>query len=341
VGRRDYMGLLILMVAAAVVPLFIDNDYHLGIFVFTALNCLACIGLSLLMGYAGQISLGHAAFVALGAYVSAILTAHHGWSAGSALCAGAFLSAAVAVLVGVPSLRLKGHYLAMATLGFGAIVHIVAVAAVDLTGGPEGVSGIPDLVLFGLPIDTDRRFFYFSWAAVVLGLFLALNLIHSRIGRGLRAIHGSEDAAGAAGVHTARYKIEIFVISAVYASVSGSLYAYYVNYIDPGPFDVMHSVLLVTMVAVGGMHRVWGAITGAVLLSLLPEFLSSLSHYFQKIGIEYTQDYDILVYGTILLLIMLFLPEGLFSGVGAVLRWLRDRVRGQSADGGDPRTHAA
>jgi branched-chain amino acid transport system permease protein len=319
-GHRDYIGLIIVIVVVALVPKLIANDYYIGILVCTALNCLTCMGLCLLMGYAGQISLGHSAFFGLGAYATGILTVTLGLSPWTAMGAGACLTALVAVVVGVPSLRLKGHYLAMATLGFGAIVHIVFVAAVDLTGGPNGIAGIPHLHLFGVELSTDKSFFYFSWAAVILGLFFALNLIHSRVGRGLRAIHGSQDAAGSLGVNTARYKIQIFILSAVYASVAGSLYANFVNYIDPGPFDVMHSVLLVTMVAVGGMHNIWGALIGAVMLSILPEFLSALSDYFGGVGISYNPDYDMLIYGGILLAIMLFLPGGLFDGFRNLLR---------------------
>jgi branched-chain amino acid transport system permease protein len=182
------------------------------------------------------------------------------------------------------------------------------------------MSNIPHLSLFGMKLNTDVRFFYFSWSMVAIGLFLALNLIHSRMGRGMRAIHGSEDAAKSLGVNTSFYKIQIFMLSAVYASVSGSLYAYYVNFIDPGPFGVMHSVLLVTMVAVGGMHSIWGALAGGILLSSLPEFLSFLTEYFQFIGIEYNQDYNMIIYGGILLFIMLFLPEGLIHGVNSLWR---------------------
>lgn len=319
-GQRDYVGLMIMAGIVVLIPGLIENDYYIGILVFTALNCLTCMGLCLLMGYAGQISLGHSAFFGLGAYATGILTVTMGWSPWTAMGAGACFTALVAVVVGVPSLRLKGHYLAMATLGFGAIVHIVFVAAVDLTGGPNGIAGIPHLELFGIELSTDKSFFYFSWAVVILGLFFALNLIHSRVGRGLRAIHGSQDAAGALGVNTARYKIQIFILSAVYASVAGSLYAGFINYIDPGPFDVMHSVLLVTMVAVGGMHNIWGALIGAVLLSILPEFLSALSDYFGGVGISYNPDYDMLIYGGILLAIMLFLPGGLVEGIRNLLR---------------------
>jgi branched-chain amino acid transport system permease protein len=318
--HKDYMGLGILLLVIIFLPFVITNDYYLGVLVFTALNCLTCIGLCLLMGYAGQISLGHAAFYALGAYATGILTAKLGWSSWMAMGTGVILSAGLAFLVGVPSLRLKGHYLAMATLGFGAIIHIVLIAAVDLTGGPSGVVGIPSLHFFSIELNTDTRFFYFSWSTVIIGLLLALNLIHSRVGRGLRAIHGSEDAAGSSGVNTSVYKIKVFMVSAVYASVAGSLYANYVNYIDPGPFDVMHSVMLLTMVAVGGMHTIWGAITGATVLSLLPEFLSSMSDYFESLGLSYQPDYDTLIYGGILLLMMLFLPEGLVDGMNSIRR---------------------
>ena len=324
---RDITGLIALIAGVVLLPVVIGNEYYLGVLVFTALNCLAAIGLCLLMGYAGQISIGHGAFVAIGAYASGLLTVKLGWSPWSAMLAGAAITAAVAAVMGLPTLRLKGHYLAMATLGFASIVHILAVATVDVTGGPSGLLDIPRISLFGISLDSDTRFFYFSWAAVVIGLYAGFNIINSRVGRGLRALHGSEEAAASLGVNITGYKIQVFVVSAVYASVSGSLYAYYVNYIDPGPFGVMHSVLLVTMVAVGGMHKLWGAFTGAVLLSLLPEFLSFSTDYLQVIGIAYQPDYDILVYGGILLVIMLFLPEGVFDGVGSAVRYGRRKLK--------------
>lgn len=309
------------MLAVLILPYWMRNEYYLGVLVFTAFNCITCIGLCLLTGYAGQISLGHGAFVAIGAYASAILTTRLGWSPWAAMAAGVGFAIIVAILVGVPSLRLKGHYLAMATLGFASIVHIVAVAAIGLTNGPSGIVNIPRISFFGYALDSDIKYYYFAWIIFAIALYLAINLTKSRVGRGLRAIHGSEDAASATGVNTSAYKIRIFILSAVYAAVSGSLYAYYVNYIDPGPFGIMFSVLLITMVAVGGMNNIWGAICGAILLSLLPELLSMASDYFQVFGIAYKPDYDTLVYGGILLLIMLFLPEGLFGGFSRALGW--------------------
>ncbi len=324
---RDTAGLIALILAVVAIPLVIRNDYYLGVLIFTAFNCLTCIGLCLLMGYAGQISLGHGAFVAIGAYASGILTTTLGWSPWAAMGAGIIIVSVVAAIVGVPTLRLKGHYLAMATLGFASIIHILAVATVDLTGGPSGLLNIPRISIFGHQLNSDMQYFYFSWAVVAIGLYVAFNLINSRVGRGLRALHGSEEAAASLGVNITAHKIQVFILSAVYAAISGSMYAYYVNYIDPGPFGVMHSVLLVTMVAVGGMHNIWGAFTGAVLLSLLPEFLSSATDYLQLMGIAYQPDYDILVYGAILLLIMLFLPEGVFDGLGKAVRAGRRMIR--------------
>ncbi len=327
-------GFFALIGAIMVMPLLVTNDYYLGVLTFTAFNCLTCVGLCLLMGYAGQISIGHGAFVAIGAYTTGILTTKLAWSPWLAMLCGVVLVLVIAFCVGIPALRLKGHYLAMATLGFASIVHVVAVAAVDLTGGPAGIVGIPRLNLFGYVLNSDKQYFYFAWSAVAAGVYIALNLIYSRVGRGLQALHGSEDAAASLGINITAYKVQIFMLSAVFASVSGSLYACYVNYIDPGPFDVMHSVLLITMVAVGGLHSIWGALTGAVVLSLLPEILSFLSDYLQVVGIQYQPDYDTLVYGGILLIIMLFLPEGIFSGISSVLSRVR-LLFGKTAKGTD------
>jgi len=317
---KNSAGFIAFIIAIIAIPLVVNNDYYIGVLVFTAFNCLACIGLCLLMGYAGQISIGHGAFVAIGAYTSAILTTKFAWSPWIAMLCGIAIVVVIAFCIGIPALRLKGHYLAMATLGFASIIHIVAVAAVDLTGGPSGIVSIPRLDIFGYVLSSDTQYYYLSWGVVALGIYIAFNLINSRVGRGLQAIHGSEDAASSLGINITSYKVQVFILSAVYASVSGSLYAYYMNYIDPGPFDVMLSILLVTMVAVGGLHHIWGAVIGAIVLSLLPEFLSLLSEYLQVVGIEYQPDYDTLVYGGILLIIMLFLPEGIFKGIDGLIR---------------------
>jgi branched-chain amino acid transport system permease protein len=281
--------------------------------IFAGIYCLITIGLSLLMGYAGQISLGQAAFFGVGAYVSGILTAQYGLNPWPCMLIGMIVAAAVAVLVGVPSLKLRGHYLAMATLAFGIIVFIVFNEEVEWTGGPDGMSGIPGLSLFGFEFDSINKYYYLVWVFVFAVFIFTINMIQSGTGRALRAIHASVPASSAMGVDVARYKIIVFVYSAVLASLAGSLYAHYMNFINPSTFDLFFSIKLLIMISLGGMHEIWGAIIGAFLVTFLSfEWL----HYFGE--------FEVIVYGIILLLVTIFLPHGLFGTVGIVKGWFRN-----------------
>jgi branched-chain amino acid transport system permease protein len=303
-GRKNITGILGLSLFILLFPLTgrISAISHYGdIMIFVGLTSMITMGLSLLMGYAGQISLGHAAFYGLGAYASGILTVKYGFNPWLAMFAGVFLSAGLAVVVGSPSLKLRGHYLAMATLAFGEIIYIILNGWISLTKGPDGFGDIPNLSIFGFTFESTLANYYLIWFLAILMLVFVLNIIHSRLGRALMSIHGSELAATAMGVNAARFKIQIFIISAVMASVAGSLYAHYVQYINPPVFDLFFSVKLVMMVVIGGMSNVWGALIGAVLVTFLPEWLLFL------------EDFDILAYGLILLLIAMFLPKGLFG----------------------------
>jgi branched-chain amino acid transport system permease protein len=275
--------------------------------IFAGIYCLITIGVSLLMGYAGQISLGHAAFYGIGAYVSGILTTRYGFDPWLCMPIGALAAAAVAVAVGAPSLRLRGHYLAMATLAFGVIVNIFFREQRQWTGGPDGMTGIPGLSLFSFEFDSILSYYYLVWGIVAAAFFFTIALIQSPVGRALRAIHTSEPAAAAMGIPIARYKIVVFAFSAMLASLAGSLYAHYMNFINPGTFDLFFSIKLVIMMALGGMHSIWGALVGAVLVAFLSlEWL----HFFEQ--------FEILIYGAILLLVTIFLPDGL-AGLPAKL----------------------
>jgi branched-chain amino acid transport system permease protein len=278
------------------------NEYYLSILIFMGINGMITMGLSLLMGYAGQISLGHAAFFGLGAYSSGILTTQYSFHPLLAFGAGILLSALVAFVVGKPTLRLKGHYMAMATLGFGEILFIVFNELSPLTGGPSGLSGIPPLAIAGVPLE-GRGYLYLVWGVVLLLLIFSLNVINSRVGRALRAVHGSELAAGAMGVDASRYKLGVFVLSAVYASMAGSLYAHFITFISPGSFSLMFSILLLMMVVVGGAETIWGSLLGAAVLTLLPEYLRGL------------EDFEVLAYGGILMAVLLFMPRGILEGM--------------------------
>jgi len=286
----------------ALVPFMVTSRYYLNLFIFIGIHTLLTLGLNLLMGYAGQISLGHAAFFGLGAYTSGILTVTYHVSPWPAMGAAVLVTIMVALVIGVPTLKLTGYYLGMATLGFGIIVNICFRELSGITGGPSGLVGIPPLSLGGVVLDEPRYVYYLIWGVTLGALAVSLNIVDSRVGRALRAIHDSEVAARASGVDTARLKIWVFVVSAVYASLAGSLYAHFVTFISPSSFGFMFSVKLVTMVVVGGMASVWGAVFGAATLTALPEVLAAF------------HDYEILIFGFILMVVMIFLPQGLTRG---------------------------
>ncbi|MBU4462693.1 MAG: branched-chain amino acid ABC transporter permease [Desulfobacteraceae bacterium] len=287
-------------------------NHYTDIMVFAGIYCLITIGLSLLMGYAGQISLGHAAFYGIGAYISAILTVQYGLNPWVCMCIGMAVTAAVALLVGAPSLKLKGHYLAMATLAFGIIIFIIFNEETEWTGGPDGMAGIPGLSLLGFDISSVGRYYYLVWGFVLAAFIFTVNVIQSGTGRALRAIHASEPAASAMGVDVSRFKILVFVYSAVLASLAGSLYAHYLNFVNPSTFDLFFSIKLLIMIALGGMHNIWGAVIGAVLITFLSyEWL----YYFEE--------FEVIVYGAILLFVTVLLPDGLAGVPGMIKGWFR------------------
>ncbi len=299
---RNYSSLLLFVLLLAGIPFFVEDPYFLSILVFVGIYSIATMGLNLLMGYAGQISLGHAAFYAIGAYTSGILTSQYNvnffLSGGCAIA----LAVVVAYIIGIPCLRLKGHYLAMGTLAFGEIVYIFLNATVDFTGGPSGIAAIPEFRVGEFFFDSDLKFYILVWCIFILLFVVTRNIVHSRMGRALRSLHGSEQAASAMGVNVADLKVKVFVLSAAYAALAGVLYAHFVTFISPQTSDLMFSIRLVTMVVVGGMGHLWGCVLGSAILTVLPEMLS------------YFEDYDMLIYGCILLGMVMFLPGGLTRG---------------------------
>jgi len=303
--------MLALGAVIALLPLALANDYFYDVAILVGLNAIVCVGLNLLIGYAGQISLGHAGFFGLGAYGSAILTARYGWPPLAALAAATAGVALLAYLVGRPILRLKGHYLAMATLGLGVIISIVAANEDRYTGGPDGMS-VPPLSIAGHALAGERIWYWLVGALLLAAVWLALNLIDSPRGRALRALHGSEIAAEVIGIDSVRQKVLVFVLSAVYAALAGGLTAHYSGFVTPGQVTFLHSIELVTMVVFGGMASTFGAVAGAAVLTTLPQLLAVL------------KDYEMVVFGAVMMLTMIFMPKGLvptlaalFAGKGA------------------------
>jgi branched-chain amino acid transport system permease protein len=299
-------GLVLLAAVIALLPLALPNNYFYDIAIAVALNAIVCVGLNLLIGYAGQISLGHAGFFALGGYGSAILSGTYGWPTWLSMPSACVAVGMLAFIVGRPTLRLSGHYLAMATLGLGVIVSIVLSTEDRITGGPDGMP-VPALALFGAVVQGERVWYWIAGAALMVAVWLALNLIDSPAGRALRALHGSEIAAETLGIASARYKLQVFVISAVFAAVAGTLTAHYAGFITPAKASFMHSVELVIMVVFGGMASVFGAVVGAVILTTLPQLLTVF------------KDYEMIVFGAVLMATMVFFPQGVVPTLG---RWL-------------------
>lgn len=284
-------------------PVFENNPYTLGLTNLIAINAIIVLGLNLFIGYAGQISLGHAAFFGLGAYGSAIATVTFEIPPWPAMLLVAIIVALVALLIGIPILRLSGHYLAMATLGLNFVVHTVLLQWDEVTGGPSGFSGIPYLSFGNFQFDDEVRLHYLLWGFTLVSLLLCLNLVRSGVGRGLSALAGDEVAAEALGVNTRNSKIKIFVLSAVFASIAGSLFAHCYSFVSPDSFGIFTSADLVIMVVIGGMGSIWGSLFGAALITLLPEWMDMFETY---------KDF---VHGGILVLVLMFLPQGLITGL--------------------------
>jgi len=312
-GRGTALPLAALAVGVASLPL-LGSVFADTVMALAGLFAIVAVGLNLLFGYAGKISFGHNAFMAMGAYASGILTTGAGLPPLGALVAGAAGTGAVAFLLGAPILRLRGHYLAMATLALGEITIIVSTRWTEVTGGLTGIPGVPDFQVLGVAFDTKTKLYYLIWAVALGGLGLSFRVIDSRFGRALRALGAHEAAAEALGVPVVRYRVQVFVLSAVYAAVAGGLYAHFLNYVNGTFFDLPVMVELMAMLVVGGIGTRWGPIVGAVPLMWVSQ---SLGRY---------ADYSLLIFGALYGVALLFLPRGL---CGELVAWEAGR-RGRS-----------
>jgi branched-chain amino acid transport system permease protein len=321
------------ILAVALVPVLVSDKYLLRILTFVGINLIMVTGLSLLFGYAGQISLGHAAFYGLGAYTSAYLAkAGAPWLL--ALIGGVGCAALGGLLLALPSLRLKGHYLAMATLGFGEIMLFFFTETEAITGGSNGLRGIPPASIGPLVAETPAAKYLLVWGVACAVLVLAANIVRHRPGRALRAIHGSEMGAQACGIDTVRVKVQIFVLSAALGGLAGVLYAHYVGFVSPSTFTLHYSLVLVTMVALGGAGSLGGAIAGTVLLTLLP-YVDAIVTGLSRDVVEWLQDWESDIHGIVLILVMLFMPQGLAGWVKSVVARIRGRKSAIIAEAGD------
>ena len=339
---RTVLKLAATLVAGAVAVYlpFTLGPGNLTLYTLMGLAAIVAIGLSLLMGFAGQISLGQGAFYALGAYVVGILATPadlfpkgRGIDPLLALGAAPLACAVVGAVVGVPLLRLRGHYLAFATLALHLIMLALVFTWESWTGGQIGLIGIPPLEVAGHEV-TGERHAAVVWAIAVVTLLIGLSLVGSRAGRALRAIASSEAAAAAAGINVASYKLRLFVLSAGLAGLAGGLYAYLLQYLSPDAFPLIVSITFVVMVAVGGMGSLYGAVLGAIAITWLQDRLQQLGTRQELVGfdlpVQAPQVFSIGVFGAILIVVMLFFPRGLLPGLQELGRRAR-RPRGRAS----------
>jgi branched-chain amino acid transport system permease protein len=296
--NNRYAIIAALAVIIAVLPVTFPSSYYLRVASLVWVSAFAAIGLNVLMGKAGQISLGHAAFFGVGAYSAAIGPAHLGLPSWASVVIGACIAGLLAYLVGRPILRLKGHYLAIATLGFGVLVALVLTTESRWTGGPDGMS-VAKLTVFGWRAGNANAWYWLSGAFLVLGAWIALNLDDTPTGRSFLALNDSEVAARVLGIDVAKLKLRAFVIAAVYASIAGSLLAMMNGFVNPDQAGFQHSVELVTMVVLGGLGSIVGSVVGAAVLVVLPQVLTVF------------QEYENLMLGFIIIVSMVFMREGI------------------------------
>jgi branched-chain amino acid transport system permease protein len=299
------VSLGVLAIIIVLLPMFFPSAYYYRVGALVFIFALAAVGLNLLMGFAGQVSLGHAGFLGIGGYAVAIGPTHLGMPSWASIIGGAVLSGLVAVVVGRPILQLKGHYLAVATLGFGLLIAIVLNNEAGWTGGPDGMQ-VPRLTLFDWRVRGSETWYWISAATFFVGAMLALNLIDSPSGRAIKAIHDSEIASSVLGVDVAGKKLAIFVISAIYASVAGSCLALFNGHITPDIAGFLRSIELAAMVVLGGMGSILGSFVGAAVLVILPQTLTKL------------HDYEHMVLGLILMGFMIFLRQGIVPSLSAM-----------------------
>ncbi|NWG04312.1 MAG: branched-chain amino acid ABC transporter permease [Syntrophaceae bacterium] len=291
-------------------PLVWSDPHFHHLMVLSGIYAILSLGLSLFMGFAGQISLGHAAFFGIGAYTTAILTTQYALPTIVAFGASAVSAAVIAYWIGKPLLKLKGYFLALATLGFGEIFLVIARESTNLTGGVIGIFGIPLFSVMGFSFDTYLKQYYLVWG-VLTGLFVfSKNLVRSKVGRALLAVSTSEDAAMSVGMNVYRIKLEIFILGAAYAGLAGSLFSCVMSTANPDTFNLGLTVLIVMMVILGGMGNLYGPIAGAILLTWLTDLLSQY------------QEYSLPLYGVILILLLIFFPDGIGTRLNVRILYL-------------------
>ena len=295
---------LIAIIAACLLPvIFSSSNYIFSVINFILIYAIAATGLDILFGYTGLISLGHAGFYAIGAYVSALLSRDLGMPVVLTLIIAAIIATLIAVLLAWPSSKLKGHFLALVTIAFGEIIYLLIIHSPgDVTAGFTGLYGIPELTLFGYAFESNASYFYVLMFVVVLFMFVKSRIIDSKVGRAFIALRDNQEAANGMGINVRKYRVTAFAISAFMTSVAGSLYAHMIGFISPETFTMSNiSIPLVTIVLFGGLASQWGPVIGAIVVTLIGELL------------QMTGTYQMILYGLFIVVVLLFMPQGIMK----------------------------
>lgn len=300
----------VVLVVAFFLPIFIKDASVMHVAILVLLYIILSLGLEVALGITDLFSLCHAAFYGMGAYVSALLSIHLGWSFWITLPIAAVSAGLFGLLIGLPALRTKGDYLAIATLGFGEIFRLILVNGGDFTRGPRGLTGIARPELFGLDFTNKNVYYYIILLVTVVIFFVVYNIPRTFFGRALMAIRDDEDAAAFMGIRISRYKVAAFAISGLIAGIAGAFYAHYICYISPDTFVYNDSITILTMVLIGGGGTVIGPVLGAVILTILPELLRSFV------------EYRMLIYGLIVVIMMQIRPHGILGGMNTRTSYL-------------------
>lgn len=299
--KRKYIGIVLLVLVGLLPLILAKNTYALRTSILVLIYIVLALSLNFVLGFAGQLSMGHSAFYAVGAYTTAILTVNYKVPFWIALLFSAIVAAAFGLLLGIPTLRLKGDYLAITTIGFGEILRLILINWTSFTRGPAGIPGIPSPKIFGYTISSNTGYFYILYILALLTIFISQRLLNSRLGRGLIAVRDDEVAAEAMGINPTFLKILAFVLGAAIAGLVGGIFASFIHYVNPDNFTYMESVVILTMVVLGGVGSIPGVIVGATVLTILPEALRGISTY------RYA------IYGILLALMMIVRPQGIIS----------------------------
>jgi branched-chain amino acid transport system permease protein len=314
--KKRTVFLILSAAAVYVLPLLLKGSYWMHTLVIIGIYVIASIGVDLVVGFAGQISLCQASFFGIGAYISAILSNTYGFPPILALLIGVVATSAVALCVGLPVLRLRGYYLAIATLGFGLIVQSIFVTLQDITKGPDGFRNVVPFSIGGYVFREVTEYYYLVWTISILFIVLNRNIISSRVGRALLALRGDDVAASSVGIDITKYKTQAFVLSAAYASLAGSLYAHYNRFVSPQAADLSNSITMIIMAVLGGIRTIYGVVIGAAIMKIMPEVLESFL------------DYQMIITGIILVVLLLYMPQGLLGMAGSIVGRIRQRRTG-------------